>query len=74
MKPEQKLEQIREFASLQATDELLWSYPENGKETPRERYLRTALRKLHMVIESDNDDLIYTIAENYKKFLAEQHR
>jgi hypothetical protein len=72
MTPEQKLAQIKEFVNLQAEDEWLWSFPVDRKETTPETYLRRALRKLHMIIESDNAELIEQMFDVYKKFIEEQ--
>lgn len=72
MKEEDRLAKIREFVDLQAEDEWLWSFPVNRKETIQEAYIKRALRKLHMIIESDNQTLVEQIFEVYKKFLEEQ--
>jgi hypothetical protein len=72
MTPEQKLAQIKEYVNLQAEDEWLWSFPVDRKETIQEARLKRALRKLHMIIESDNAQLIDQMFDVYKKFLEEQ--
>jgi hypothetical protein len=73
MTPEQKLAQIKEYVALQAEDEWLWGFPIDRKETIQEVRLKKALRKLHMIIESDNQELIEQMFDVYQKFLAEQN-
>lgn len=67
-----RLARIKAFVNMQADDEWLWAFPIDRKETIQEAYLKRALRKLHMVIESDNMEVIDQILNVYKKFLEEQ--
>ncbi len=72
LSPIDRIARIKAFVDLQTDDEWLWSFPVDRKETMKEAYLKRALRKLHMVIASDNSELIDQMFDVYKKFLAEQ--
>jgi hypothetical protein len=71
MNSDEKLAKIREFVKLQAEDEILWALPLQGKQTIKEDYLQRALRKIHMVIGSGNQELIDQMIYVYKKQLEE---
>lgn len=67
----QRVAKIKEFVDLQATDEWLWGFPIDRNETIQESYLKQALRKLHMIIESNNEQLINEMIFVYKKQLED---
>lgn len=65
----EKLGKLQELINLQALDPMLWSTPQDRKPTIFEAYLQQELRRVHLIVESENMEEIEGLIEDYKSEL-----